>query len=158
MAWWRAHRRLGGGSTAARCCWRSRGGHREGAGLGGEGRGTPERWVDGEAAHTTSGAGVQWRWCCSGARRGPAALVREGEAGVSSNLGVMKLGGCSPERGKTAAALRRSPARRRGSGGGKPARSTPRRWERRRGAQAWTARQMARGVRKIFGRRAAAPF
>jgi hypothetical protein len=43
MAWWRARWRLSGGSTVARCCGRSRGGHREGAGQGGEGRGAPER-------------------------------------------------------------------------------------------------------------------
>jgi hypothetical protein len=55
------------------------------------------------------GGGVQRRRGCSGgrqcARRGPAAPVREGEAGVSSNLGVAKLGRRSPERGKAAAAL-----------------------------------------------------
>jgi hypothetical protein len=103
-AWWRAHRRLIGGSTAAMCCRRSRGGHREGAGQGGERRGAPEQRVDDEAAQTVSGGGVQrWRGCSGGrrrARRGPAALVREGEAGVSSNLGVAKLGGHSPEREK----------------------------------------------------------
>jgi hypothetical protein len=35
--------------NGARCCRRSRGGHREGAEQGGEGRGAPERRVDGEA-------------------------------------------------------------------------------------------------------------
>jgi hypothetical protein len=97
--------------------------------------------VDGEAAQTASGDGVQRRPGCSGgrrrARRGPAAPVQEGEAGVSSNLGVARLGGRSPKRGKTAAALGQSPARRRGSGGGKPAMWTHGRWERRCDAQAW---------------------
>jgi hypothetical protein len=32
MSQWHTHQQLGGGSTAARCCRRSRGGHREGAG------------------------------------------------------------------------------------------------------------------------------
>jgi hypothetical protein len=36
---------------------------------------------------------------------GPAAPVRKGEDGVCSNLGMTKLGGRSPERGKTAAVL-----------------------------------------------------
>jgi hypothetical protein len=35
----------------------------------------------------------------------PAAPVREGEAEVSPNLGMVQLRGRSPERGKTAAAL-----------------------------------------------------
>jgi hypothetical protein len=61
MARRRARRRLGGGSTAARCCQRSRGGHGEGAGQGGEDRGAPERWVDGEAVPTASGGGVHRR-------------------------------------------------------------------------------------------------
>jgi hypothetical protein len=64
--------------------------------------------------------------------------VREGEAGVSSNLGVARLGGRAPERGKTAAALGRSPARRSGSSDEKPTRWTPGRWERRCIARAWT--------------------
>jgi hypothetical protein len=37
--------------------------------------------------------------------RGPTASVRKGEERVSSNLGMAKLGGRSPERGKAAAAL-----------------------------------------------------
>jgi hypothetical protein len=36
---------------------------------------------------------------------GPTELLRVGEAGVSSNLGMVQLGGRSLERGKTAAAL-----------------------------------------------------
>jgi hypothetical protein len=36
-------------------------GHREGAEQGGEGRGAPERRVDGETAQTASGGGVH-RW------------------------------------------------------------------------------------------------
>jgi hypothetical protein len=36
---------------------------------------------------------------------GPVAPVREGKARVSSNSGMVQLGGRSPERGKTAAAL-----------------------------------------------------
>jgi hypothetical protein len=80
---WRSRRRLEGGSTAARCCRRSRGGHGEGDGQGGEGRGAPERRVDGEAAQTVSGDGVhRWHGCSGGrrrARRGPVALVWEGE-------------------------------------------------------------------------------
>jgi hypothetical protein len=43
MVRWRAHWRRCGGSTVARCCRRSRGGHGEGAGQGGEDRGAPER-------------------------------------------------------------------------------------------------------------------
>jgi hypothetical protein len=58
---WRARWRLGSGSTVARCCQRSRGGHSEGAGQGGVGRGAPERWVDGEVAQIASGGGVQRR-------------------------------------------------------------------------------------------------
>jgi hypothetical protein len=85
------------------------GGHREGARKGGEGRGAPERWVDGEAAQMASGGGVQRRRGCTGghrrARRGPAAPVWNDEERFSSNLGTAKLGGRSPERGKTAAAL-----------------------------------------------------
>jgi hypothetical protein len=49
---------------------------------------------------------------------GPAALVREGEAGVSSNLGMVQLGGRSPERGKTAAALGKIRREGGASGGG----------------------------------------
>jgi hypothetical protein len=45
----------------ARYCRRSRGGHEEGAGQGGEGRDAPERRVDGEAVQTASDGGVrQW--------------------------------------------------------------------------------------------------
>jgi hypothetical protein len=42
-------------SPAASCCRRSRGGHRGGAGQGGEGRGAPEQWADGEAVVFNSG-------------------------------------------------------------------------------------------------------
>jgi hypothetical protein len=63
----------------------------------------------GGAAENGRRGGVQWRRGGSGGRqraeRVPGAPVREGEDGVSSNLGMMKLGGRSPERGKTAAAL-----------------------------------------------------
>jgi hypothetical protein len=64
-------------------------GPRGGAGQGGEGRGTPERWVDGEAAQTASGGGVQrWQFRSGGHRRGwlgPAAQGRPGgeEAAVN---------------------------------------------------------------------------
>ncbi len=58
---WRARRRLGGGSTTARCCRGSRGSHGEGAGQGGRDRGAPERRVDGEAVPTASGGGVRRR-------------------------------------------------------------------------------------------------
>jgi hypothetical protein len=96
-------------SMAIKCCQRSRGGHREGAGQGREGRGAPERRVDDEAGGEFRDGGVRRRGGSSdGWRRrvwGPAAPVREGEAGVSSNLGMVRLGGCSPERGKTTAAL-----------------------------------------------------
>jgi hypothetical protein len=64
---------------------------------------------DGRAAGSGRRGGVQQRRGCSGGRRcawrGPAALVREGEPGVISNLGMVQLGGRSPERGKTVAAL-----------------------------------------------------
>jgi hypothetical protein len=70
---------------------KSRGGHMEGVGQGGEGRGAPEWRVDGEAAQTASGGGVQRRWGCSGGRRrawrGPAAPVWKGEERFSSNSG-----------------------------------------------------------------------
>jgi hypothetical protein len=56
-------------SPAARCCQRSRGDRRGGAGQGGEGRGTPERCADGEAAQTSLGGGVQRPWGSSGGRR-----------------------------------------------------------------------------------------
>jgi hypothetical protein len=57
--------------------------------------------------------------------------------------------GRSPE-GGTAVMLGRSPARRRGSGGVKPARRTPGRCERRRGARAWTDEtNSARGEKNL---------
>jgi hypothetical protein len=65
---WCARRRLSGGSTVARCCWRSCGGHREGVGQGGEGRGTPERRVDGEAGGEFRDDGVRRRGGSSGGR------------------------------------------------------------------------------------------
>jgi hypothetical protein len=72
-------------------------------------RDSPRRLSDGGAAENGRRGGVQRRQGGSGGRRraerGPAAPVREGEDGVSSNLGMMKLGGRSPERGKMAAAL-----------------------------------------------------
>jgi hypothetical protein len=62
---------LVGGSIAARCCRRSQGGHGEGAGQGGEGRGAPERRIDGEAVQTASGGGVRrWGGGSGGRRRG----------------------------------------------------------------------------------------
>jgi hypothetical protein len=48
---------------------RPRRGHGEGAGQGGEGRGAPERWVDGEAAQTALGGGVRRRGGGSGGWR-----------------------------------------------------------------------------------------
>jgi hypothetical protein len=60
---------LAGGMMAVRCCRRSRGGHGEGVGQGGEDRGAPERRVDGEAGQTTSGGGVRRRGGGSGGRR-----------------------------------------------------------------------------------------
>jgi hypothetical protein len=143
---WRARRRLGGGSTVARCCRRSRGRHGEGAGQGEGGRGAPERRVDGESVQTASGGGVRrWRGCSGGhrhARRGPAAPVREGEAEVSPNSGNGEAWRALTGEGRTAATLGRSPAWRRGSGCGKPARRMPRLWERRRGGGpgGWTPR------------------
>jgi hypothetical protein len=86
---WRARRRLSGGSMTARCCRRSRGGHGEGVGQGGEGRGALERRVDGEATQTASSGGVhRWgegfgRW-----RRqvwGPAAPERQGGEKIARN-------------------------------------------------------------------------
>jgi hypothetical protein len=72
-------------------------------------RGSPRRSGDGGAAENGRRSSVQWWRGGSGGRRhaerGPAAPVREGEDGVSSNLGMTKLGGRSPERGKTAAEL-----------------------------------------------------
>jgi hypothetical protein len=57
--------------------------------------------------------------------------------------------GRSPE-GGTTVMLGWSPARRRGSGGVKPARRTPGRWERRRGARAWTDEtNSARGEKNL---------
>jgi hypothetical protein len=56
-AWWRARRRLDSGKVLPEI---SRG-PKGGAGQGGGGRGTPERWADGEAAQTVSGGGVQRR-------------------------------------------------------------------------------------------------
>jgi hypothetical protein len=57
-----------------------RGGSQGGAGQGGGARGTPERWVDGEAAQTASGGDVHRRQGRSGGRRrvwmGPAAQGR----------------------------------------------------------------------------------
>jgi hypothetical protein len=86
---WRARRRLGGGSTVARCCWRSRGGHGEGTGQEGEGSGAPERWVGGVAAQTMSGGGVRrpgggsgwWRWWVWGL----AAPERQGGEKIARN-------------------------------------------------------------------------
>jgi hypothetical protein len=63
-----------GGSTVARCCQRSRGGHGEGVGQGGEDKGAPERRVDGEAVQTVSGGGVL--------RRGGAPVGGDGGCGV----------------------------------------------------------------------------
>jgi hypothetical protein len=72
-------------------------------------RGSPRRSGDGGAAESDRRGGVQWRRGGSGGRRrpwrSPAAPVREGEDGVSSNLEMAKLGGRSPERGKTVVAL-----------------------------------------------------
>jgi hypothetical protein len=55
---------------------------------------------DGAAGRRKRGSGQWRRWVW-----GPTALVWKGEERISSNLGMAKLGGRSPERGKTAAAL-----------------------------------------------------
>jgi hypothetical protein len=68
----RARRRdgvLAGGSAVARCCRRAPVGSQGGAGQGGEGRGAPKRWVDGEAAQTALVGGVQWWQGRFGGRR-----------------------------------------------------------------------------------------
>jgi hypothetical protein len=86
-----------------RCCRRSRGGHGEGAGQGGEGRGAPERPVDGEAAqrHRTAtfiggegvpvggngGCGVLQHWRGKGVRK------------LQENAGIGSSGRSSPESG-----------------------------------------------------------
>jgi hypothetical protein len=71
--------------------------------------GSLRRSDDGGAAENGRHGGVQRQRGGSGGRRrverGPAAPVREGEDGVSSNLGMAKLGGRSPERGKIAVSL-----------------------------------------------------
>jgi hypothetical protein len=58
-----------------------------------------------------SSDGQQW-WVW-----GPATPVRAGEDEISINLGMAKLGGRSPERGKTAAALSKIQREREASGG-----------------------------------------
>jgi hypothetical protein len=84
-------------------------GSRVGAGQEELRRGSPRRSGDGGAEENGRHCGVQRRRDGFGghrcAERGPAAPVREGEDGVSSNLGMVRLGGHSPERGKTAAVL-----------------------------------------------------
>jgi hypothetical protein len=74
---------------AVRCCRRPRGGHGEGVEQGGEGRGAPERRVDGEAAQTASGGGVRrWGGGSGGWRRrvwGPAAPERQGGEKIVRN-------------------------------------------------------------------------
>jgi hypothetical protein len=76
----------------ARCCRRSRGGHGEGAGQGGEDRGASERRVDGEAVPTASGGG--------GRRRGgglwwsPAGVMKSCSLGELREWGIcMKFQG-----------------------------------------------------------------
>jgi hypothetical protein len=60
-----------------RCCRRSRGGHREGAGQGGEGRGAPEQRVDGKA--------VGEFWDGDVHRREGAPVGGDGGCGVLQN-------------------------------------------------------------------------
>jgi hypothetical protein len=88
-AQWRARRRLSGGSMVARCCRRSQVGQREGAGQGGEGRGAPERWVDGEVVQMASGGGIcRWGGGSGGWRRrvwGPVAPERQGGEEITRN-------------------------------------------------------------------------
>jgi hypothetical protein len=68
-------------------------------------------------------------------------LQFEGDPGVRrrrSIEGRNNSEGRSPEGRRTAVTLGRSPARRKGSGGGKPVRWTPGRWGRACGTRAWT--------------------
>jgi hypothetical protein len=97
---WRAHQRLGGGLTVARCCRRSRGGHGEGAGQGGEDRGAPERRVNGEAVPTTSGGGVHRRGGGSGGGDEVLQLGRgEGVRDLQEISGISSSGRSSPGSG-----------------------------------------------------------
>jgi hypothetical protein len=96
----------------ARCCRRSRGGHREGVGQG-EGRGAPERWVDGEAAQTASSGGVRrWGGGSGGWRRqvwGPAAPERQGGEKIARKCRDWQLGEELTGEWRTAAVLGRNP-------------------------------------------------
>jgi hypothetical protein len=130
MARWRARRRLSGGSTVARCCRRSRGGHGEGDGHGGEGRGAPEQRVDAEAAGL-----LRWSSTCV---EGSCNTGVEGEREISLQFREWRSSEGSHWRGGTAATVGQSPARRRGSGSEKPTRRTPGRWGSMCGARAWT--------------------
>jgi hypothetical protein len=65
------------------------------------GRRGGERTARDNGIHRRGGSSGGWRrWVW-----GPTALVREGKAGVISNLGMVRLRGRSPERGETTAAL-----------------------------------------------------
>jgi hypothetical protein len=120
---WRAHWRLGGGSTVARCCRRSRGGHKGGARQGGESRVASERRADGEAVQTAS----------SGGRVAPLVVDERGEVlqlkgdqwgeEAAVDWGMEQLGGRSPEGGER---RQRSDGVRRG--GGAPVGRLARRW------------------------------
>jgi hypothetical protein len=61
-----------------------------------------------------------------------------------------QLGGRSPEGGGTVMTRGQSPARRRSSGGEKPVRRTPGRWERMHDARAWTDETNGARGQKIF--------
>jgi hypothetical protein len=108
-----ARRRLGGGSTAVRCCRRSRGGHREGVRQVGECRGAPERRVNGEVVQTALGGGIRrWGGGFSGWRRrvwGPAAPERQGGEKNVRNCRDWQLGEELTGERRTAAVLGRNP-------------------------------------------------
>jgi hypothetical protein len=96
-----------------RCCWRPRGGHGEGAGQGGEGRGAPKRRVDGEAAQTASGGDVRWWGGGSGGWRqwvwGPAAPESQGGEKIVRKSRGWQLGEEFTGEWRTAAVLGRNP-------------------------------------------------
>jgi hypothetical protein len=85
-------------------------------------RGAPERWAYCETAQTASGGDVQrWRGSFGGRQRvwrGPVARGRPRGEEAAVGLGTEQLRGALTGRGRTALMLGRSPARRRGFGGG----------------------------------------
>jgi hypothetical protein len=94
--------------------------------------GAPERCADGEAAQMVSGGGVQRRWSSSGGhRRAWGIIAARGRPTGLAGGSRLRNGAARralTRRGWMAATLGRSPARRMGSGGGKPPRRTPGRW------------------------------